>query len=91
MTSTPIMQLFIKTLVANFWRPKKCDDVGVSLRPHIKTLHHPSIADQLKSLGLNKICVSNIDMLRLFWLLDTMIFVWRYLARQHGCLILTVC
>ena len=67
MTSTPIMQLFIKTLVANFLAAqKKCDDVGVSLRPHIKTLHHPSIADQLKSLGLNKICVSNIDMLRLF-------------------------
>ena len=38
----------------------------MSLRPHIKTLHHPIIAAPLKSLGLNKICVSNIDMLRLF-------------------------
>ena len=67
MTSTPIMQLFTKTLANNFLAAKKkCDDIGVSLRPHIKTLHHPSIAESLKPLGLQKICVSNIDMLRLF-------------------------
>ncbi len=63
----PMMQIDLNTLIANFQAAqKKCSALGIELRPHVKTLHAPEICERLRPFGLDKICVSNLDMLGAF-------------------------
>ena len=51
----PMMQIDVNTLIANFQAAKKkCDALGIGLRPHVKTLHTPEICEKLRSFGLEK-------------------------------------
>jgi len=44
----------------------KLDLMAVNLRPHVKTIHDPKLSDILRASGIDKICVSNISMMRAF-------------------------
>lgn len=45
---------------------KKCDLLLIDLRPHVKTIHDARLSYLLKEQGIEKISVSNIDMLDRF-------------------------
>ncbi len=67
MSSLPTMQIFLDVVKNNYISAKKkCDSLGIELRPHVKTLQDPVLCNHLRALGLTKICVSNMDMLKTF-------------------------
>lgn len=67
MKNLPKLHINTGILRSNLQRiQKKLAVMSVDLRPHVKTIHDPALSSVLTDLGIDKISVSNIDMLQAF-------------------------
>ena len=64
----PLLHINRQILKNNFLKAKnKCEKMGAVLRPHVKTVHDPVVVESLFELGLEKVTVSNPQMMLDFY------------------------